>query len=404
MRRFTPFFTLIFAITLLTSLAGCDDTSSDAPLIRVATSVAPDAGFTTYQHQSGVFALRVPPNWVPNDLPDDSGIRVEFSNLEGDESIVRLTVYVVNTGAPMTREAFLQASTAYLPPTDFANYNWQPLTEPVDMADGSRRVIGVRDYPIIGPRVLNVFMQPNGRYFSVLEADVTDANPGTLDQLLAVVNTYQINTDIAIDQGEIAGGVTSVGNIGFASYYHWADDDGGFNITGLVVNNQNQPVEAVRLTGYLFDTRGNRLGEESIILAQDVLTPEETAPFRLRFEAGRPTSAVRYELHAAARLTGAVARNFYGEENFDVQHDAGYNDTGDLVVVGQLTNRGERLVNNPQVVVAVFDENGNVVATETQFTTKEQLLPTEIDGFEIVVYDIGGTPLRYELSVFGTAE
>lgn len=402
MQQLRTLFALLVAALLL--LSACDDSTAEEPLIRVATSAAPDTGFTTYRHHSGVFSLRVPPGWIPNDLPDESGIRVEFSTLEAEESVVRLTVYVVNTGAPMTREAFLQASTAYLPPTDFVNYNWQPLTAPVDMADGSRRVVGVREYPIIGPRVLNVFMQPNGRYFSVLEADVTDAAPAALDQLLAVVNTYQINPDIAIEQGEIAGGVTSIGNIGFMGYQHWSDDAGGFNITGLVVNNQDQPVEAVRLTAYLFDPRGNQLSEESIILTQDVLQPEERAPFRFRFEAGRPTSAVRYELHAAARLAGFAAQNFYGNDNFEVEHTADYNDSDDLVIRGQLINRGERLVKNPQVLVAVYDDNGNVVASETQFTTKEQLLPEEIDGFEIVIYDIGGTPLRYELSVFGTAE
>lgn len=405
MRQFTSFFTLILTILLL--LSACNDGTSGEPLIRVATSEAPDAGFTTYRHQSGVFSLRVPPDWVPNDLPDDSGIRVEFSNLENNQSIVRLTVYVVNTGAAMTREAFLQASSAYLPPTDFANYNWQPLQDPVDMADGSRRVVGVREYPILGSRVLNVFMQPNGRYFSVLEVDVTETDPATLEQLLSVVNTYQINTDVAIAPGEIAGGVTSIGNIGFEAYQHWQDADGGFNITGLVVNNQNIAVEAVRLTGYLFDTRGNRLGEESIILAKDVLEPEQRAPFRLRFEAGRPSSAVRYELHAAARVAGFTAQKFYAfeDESVDgVEDDATYNDTGDLVIRGQFINRSQLLIQNPQVLVAVYDENGNVVASESQFTNKAQLLPEEIDGFEIVIYDIGGTPLRYDLWVFGTAE
>lgn len=389
---------------LILLLMACSNTTAEEPLIQIATSQAPDSGFTNYRHQSGVFSLRVPPGWVPNDLPDDSGIRVEFSNLEDDESIVRLTVYIVNTGAPMTREAFLQASSAYLPPADFANYNWQQLQPPVDMADGSRRVVGVRDYPIIGSRVLNVFMQPNGRFFSVLEADVTEADLAMLDQLRAVVNTYQINTDVPVEQGEIVGGVTSIGNIGFESYQHWPDSDGGFNITGLVVNNQNNPVEAIRLTGFLFDARGNQLSEESVILSKDVLQPDERASFRLRFEGGRPNSAVRYELHAAARTAGFLAQDFYIFSDEDVDDLAEYTDTGNLIIRGQLINGGERLIQNPQVLVTVYDENGNVVASETQFTSKEQLLPQEVDGFEIVIFDIGGTALRYDLSVFGTAE
>src|SRR5690606_2122448 len=127
--------------------------------IQVATPNAPDAGFVTYQHQTGVFTIRIPPLWIPNELPDANGARVEFSTLEGQESIVRLSVYVINTGTALTREAFLQTTNNYLPPEDLASYEWQALEAPIDQADGSRRVVGVRYYPSIGSRALNIFLQ-----------------------------------------------------------------------------------------------------------------------------------------------------------------------------------------------------------------------------------------------------
>ena len=138
MKSIAIFTTLIFAFLLV----GCDTGGNNEPLIQVIPPSAPDAGFVDYRHPSGVFSIRIPPGWVYNDLPDDNGIRVEFSTLEGSESIVRLTVYIVNTGTALSREAFLQTSSAYAPPQDFANYNWHQLQDPIDQSDDSRRVVG----------------------------------------------------------------------------------------------------------------------------------------------------------------------------------------------------------------------------------------------------------------------
>ncbi|MBZ0319059.1 MAG: DUF3157 family protein [Anaerolineae bacterium] len=397
---------LLFIFSTL-GLSACQDNPDDnAPLVIVATSAAPDAGFYTYRHESGVFSIRIPPNWVADNLPDPNGVRVQFSNLEGTESVVRLTVYVVNTGTPMTREGFLNAAAAYQPPEDVANYGWQLIEDPIDQSDGSRRLVGVRTYPTIGPRAMNIFLQGNGSYFSALEADVTGADDPLINTLAAVVNTYRVNSSVALQIGEVTGVTSFTGVIGFDSYTAWSDSDGGFNITGRVVNNADYSVEAVRLTGYLFDSRSNRLSEKSSILTTDILAPGEGAPFRLRFDGGRPSTVVRYELHAAARASeDTVLRNFYGKNNFTVQsNDPFYNESGFLVVSGQLSNNGSRLVKLIKVVVSIFDDQNNVVATETVFIDKDQLLPGEAGSYEVVMYDVGGPAIRYELNVMGTAE
>lgn len=391
----------------LLGLSACqNNTDNSAPLVVVATSVAPDTGFYTYRHESGVFSIRVPPNWVADNLPEPNGLRVQFSNLEGTESVVRLTVYLVNTGAPMTREAFLTAATVYQPPADVANYGWQLVEDPIDQPDGSRRLVGVRNYPTIGPRAMNIFLQGNGSYFSALEADVTNATDTLMATLAAVVNTYRVNSSVALQIGEVTGVTSFTGVIGFDSYNAWSDGDGGFNITGRVVNNADYAVEAVRLSGYLFDSRSNQLSEKSTILTTDVLAPGEGAPFRLRFEGGRPSTVIRYELHAAARAAeDTTLRNFYDKNNFTVQsNDPFYNESGFLVVSGQLSNNGSRLVKLIKVVVSIFDEQNNIVSTETVFIDKDQLLPGEAGNYEVVMYDVGGPAMRYELNVMGTAE
>ena len=56
---------------------------------------------------------------------------------------------------------------------------------------------------------------------------------------------------------------------------------------------------------------------------------QESAPFRLRFDTGRPSTAVRYELHAAARAAEFALADFFGGDRFLIGEDqAFYNDNG----------------------------------------------------------------------------
>lgn len=396
-------------ITLLLSvfvLSACNTSGDGQPVILVATREGPDAGFVTYKHNTDVFSIRIPARWIVDELPDTQGVRVQFSVLEENQSVVRLTAYVVNTGSAMTREAFLTATEAYQPPADLSGFEWVLMDGPNDQADGSRRLSGIRQYPLSGARALNIFMQGNGSYFAVLEVDVTDAEPETLEDLAAVVNTFRLDTSVDLTVGEVVAATTSfTGDVGFDGFLHWVDGDGGFNITGRVVNLTATPLEAIRITGYLYDSRNNQLSEKSLILSTELLGVSTTAPFRLRFEGGRPSTAVRYELHAAARIADISRSQFYGSENFNVeQNPAVYNDNGNLVLSGQLINQGTQIVQNVKVVVGVLDESGNIVAAETVFIDKNQLQPGELGNYEVVIYDVGGAPVRYELSVLGIGQ
>ena len=396
-------FTLIILLLSAFILSACDTPNDGQPVILVATKQGPDAGFVTYQHNTGVFSIRVPATWVVDELPDAQGVRVQFSVLEETQSVVRLTVYIVNTGSPMTREAFLAASETYQPPDDLSGFEWVLMDGPSDQADGSRRLSGIRQYPLSGARALNIFMQGSGSYFAVLELDVTDASSETMQDLAAVVNTFRLDTNVNLNVGEVVAATTSfTGDVGFDSFVHWVDSDGGFNITGRVVNLTETPLEAIRITSYLYDSRNNQLSEKSLILTTELLNIASTAPFRLRFEGGRPSTAIRYELHAAARIADLSRSNFYGPENFNIeQNPAYYSDSGNLVLSGQLINQGTLIAQNVKVIVGVLDEANNIVAAETVFIDKNELRPGELGNYEVVVYDVGGAPVRYELTVMG---
>ena len=134
---------IAFPFIFLLVLAACTTGNGNGePLILVATPDAPDAGFQTFEHSSGVFSIRIPPDWIPDELPDDNGIRMQFTSVEGSERVVRLSLTVINTGQPMTAEAFIQAVNAYQPPSDVSAVPWIPTSDMAAMSDGSVRLTG----------------------------------------------------------------------------------------------------------------------------------------------------------------------------------------------------------------------------------------------------------------------
>lgn len=389
---------------LIIGLVACTNQSAE-PLVIIATPDAPDAGFLTYEHTSGVFSIRIPPNWIPDELPDDNGLRMQFTSVEGNDRVVRLSLTVVNTGQPLTPEAFIQAVNAYQPPNDVAEIPWEATSDPAAMQDGSVRLTGIRDYPTLGARAINIFLQGNGSYFSALEVDVTNIPQASLNVLMAVVNTYRVDTTAPLNTGQVTevGATVASGVVAFEDYFHWNDVDGGFNITGEVVNNAGIDLEAVRLTAYLFDENDNQLAERSDILATDVLAAGESASFRLRFDTGRPSTVARYELHAAARRAELVNNGFLDATSFLIGEDsADYNVNNNLSIRGVIQNNTSGLVGNVKVIATIYNEQGLVVGTEAIFLNRDSLIPQEAAPFEITFYHLGGNAFRYTLTAQGT--
>lgn len=399
---------LLISLVLLIVLAGCGSVGNELgdPVILDSTVPAPDAGFVTYTHPSGVFSMRMPASWKPEDLSKPGSVRVQFSVVEGDQDVVRLSVYVVNTGTPMSAEAFEQAANAYLPPEDIAAYEWHEI-ENSAQADHSRRIVGVRSYPMLGPRDLNIFLQRDGTFFSAMEVDVTGADAATLNTVRAVINTFKVDANATLDvstvqQAAVVGVTSYSGVVAFDGYYAWTDREGVFHITGQVLNTTRGPLEAIVLAGILYDNQDRRLDEQSDILAVDVLKPGEAAPFDLRFEGGKPPSTVRYELEVAGRNAEYAASTFYGSENFVVANAHADYDNNTLVVRGELANIGTRPAAAVRVIVAIWDDQGHVVAAQTVFISKDQLVPQEAATFEVPIYEMGGAAVNYTLTVAGT--
>ncbi len=390
MRRFARL------LILLLALSACEG----GPAVLIATPLPPDATFRTYRHPSGVFSLRLPSEWSVRDLSDSDAVRAEFS--APDAKGLPLSVYVRNSGMALSATALIEQIDLYLQSVHGGAYR---EISRAAQGDGSWRVVGVRQTGI-GERALNTFLQADGTFLSVIEADVTDLDEAELRTLRLVINTLRVDPSAALRIADLSRPpelpVAELGGLIFSGLHSWTARNGDFVVNGMVTNGVGAPLEAVRLTALLYDANDAVLAEQANALSADVLLPNASAPFSIRFRGGKPARAVRYEVRGVARHAEFTLQSYLGEEAFLRGNEiARYNANGFLTVSGDIVNQTQGAATLVKIIIAVLDDQGRVVATDSTFLNRPLLLPGEAARFEVVFPELGGGAIRYLISVEG---
>ncbi|MCC7451257.1 MAG: hypothetical protein IT324_27860 [Anaerolineae bacterium] len=388
-------------LILLLALAACDT----SPVVVVATPVPLDASFTTYHHPSGVFRLRLPPDWSVRDISQGNTVRVEFS--PPNNTGLPMSVYVINTGTPLDATTFLDAINRY---QAAINGNASVYTEVSRnaMGDGSWRLVGVRQTPL-GPRQLNTFLQADKAFLSAIEIDITGAADALLQTFRAIINTYRVDPTVVIGTNPISapegGAASAAGMLAFSGINTWASPQGVFIINGQITNQSGGPLEGIRVTAILYDAQNNALVEQSNVIGIEVLEDKAVAAFSVRFQNGRPSQAVRYELQAAARNAAYAIKTHLGNDSFLLGNDkAVYNAGGFLTVGGDVVNKTKGPAHFIKATVILYDDQQRVVGTDSAFLSKPDLLPGEAGHFEVTFYEVAGNAVRYVISIEGKTE
>src|SRR5579871_3517035 len=373
---------------LLLALAACDT----SPVVVVATPVPQDATFRTYRHPSGAFTLRLPPDWSVRDVSQNAAIRVEFS--PPDNTGLPLTVYMINTGNVLDAPNLLDAINKYQAAINGDSKVYSEVSRTAQ-GDGSWRLSGVRQ-TAIGPRSLNTFLQADKTFLSAIEVDVTGASDQRLQMLKAIVNTFRVDPTVVIGASSIqaqadVGVNTSSGVLVFGGLFAWTNQQGVFIINGQVTNNSGGPLEAIRITAILYDAQSNALVEQANVVPLEILDDQESAPFSIQFRSGKPSQAVRYELQAAGRNAEYALKTHLGADSFILGNDkATYTTGGYLSVGGDVVNKTKGPAHFVKATVTMFDDQQRVVATDSVFLAKPDLLPGESAHFDLTFFEIGG--------------
>jgi hypothetical protein len=312
-----------------------------------------------------------------------------------------LSVYIVNTGTPITSQSFGDVVGGYQSVFHAERYAMRDTSA---QADGSWRVTGTLHTEQGDVIPLNTFFQRDASFFSALEVEVDSSKVNLLRQLDVIIDTFRVDPEASVAQGRfenapavarapIPEGVTGV--IGFDNLYDWNDAEGGFRVNGQVFNRSGTPLEHVRVNAKLFDAEGVILAEQGDFVQYDVLPPGEGAPFSVRFDR-RPADAVRYELHAAARHGAESLQDLYAAPDLMIREDeAGFNEQGYLTITGTVANMGGQTAHFVKVIVTVFDDEGRVVSTDTTFIQEQALEAGASAPFRMVFFELGGPATRY---------
>ncbi len=129
---------------------------------------------------------------------------------------------------------------------------------------------------------------------------------------------------------------------------------------GTVYNPGSQPLTEVVVEAALLDGEGVLLAREATFTQLDVVRPNESVPFALRFE-NPPDEFAQYQVVAVAGVPmSPQARYYFDLETFDVRGNE--ESKNSYRIRGQLRNHGSSDVETIRLVVIVYDDEDQVLA------------------------------------------
>jgi hypothetical protein len=404
MRRTRPLALFLALAFVPLALAGCMPGDTPTP------GFVDPAGFATYVHPTGVFALSLPPDWVIGDRSDAFELDVAFSPPDAPDPLAQVTVISAQTLAQSRPETGDAAAGGIVNLDDLADLYLERVVEPsggtykeVDrelQGDGSLRIRYLIDSPG-GTSQHNDFLQVTGPYFVAMRTRLTD-DPARQRTLGLIVNTLRVDVNAGWASDPTGAAATGAQLVGFANLNHWADSSGGFVVVGQVINQADEPLEFIRINAGVYDAAGNLLAEQDDFVSSDMLLPGQLAPYSITFSDGLPPGAERYTLEASARYADVTTQTFYGPENFALSSEATFEANGVLVVRGQVRNEGNLNANLVKVIVTVFDEQRRVVATDTSLVEMPSLAVGDVSNFSVRFFELGGSPGSFVVTAQGT--
>jgi hypothetical protein len=380
---------------LLALLTGC----GGGAVIFAPTPLPPDISPMRYQHPGGAFGLVVPRTWAVYEQNTTTLATAAFSPPGSDHPA--LTVAVINLGRSLDTAEFgdlLNRYQTHIRP-DLARYSEQSRQA---MGDGSWRMAGLRALAGGDWQQVNTFIEQTGGFIGVIEA-VIPADADLLAELQGVINTFEINTEAELQSAElpvlVAASSVPLDVVRVAT---WTTPAGVFYITGEIVNYGGAPVVGLPVRAVLYSEEGLPVAD-----AQDVpmgygILPGEFAPFSLRFGQGQPAIARTYTLTLGdGDWQPPPAGVIHGGDVLRWEDESAFNEQGELVISGTVTNTGGQTVRSPRAVVTVFGPDQTVIAARFADLTVTALQPGTAAPFEIIVPELGDQPEEYIVTIQG---
>lgn len=384
----------IWIIVLLLMLAAC----GQGAVQFAPTPLPPNLSPVRYEHPSGAFSLILPQDWSVYSQNLTTLATTAFSPPNSDEPLV--LVAVVNLGRTIEAQdlggLMFDYQTKYRPDLEYyKEQDRQPLS------DGSWRLTGLRTAAGGQTQQINTFVQRAGSFLVVIEVIVpTDAN--RLAEVQSIINTFEANPDADLPVSDLSAlSSASASSLAIANVKAWSTSEGAFFITGEVVNHGLEPLSEVPVRAVLWSEEDVGLVEAVDMVMGYTLVPGGFAPFGLRF-GQRPPDSGYYTVEVGGENWVPVEPySVLTTETLTWTHDTQFNDAGDLLVTGTVTNTSSQTVRDALAVATILDETGLVIGAGFAPVQDDLLAPDESSDYTILLQDVGGTPTNYLVQIQG---
>ncbi|GEM_PF-2503313 len=192
----------------------------------------------------------------------------------------------------------------------------------------------------------------------------------------------------------------------FPDDIHFAPDNfGDIHLVGSVVNENDEPM-SVSLIGALYDENGNVLDAVTLDVPYDPLDPGATGTYDFDYW---------HVLNADPEIVDQVAAYSIQVDNYwtwsmdytlmpmDATIDDLSSDGYTIAIEGTVTNNGDTAVENVSVIVNLYDQDGNLVATGDTFMVDGLSIGDSTD-FSLYIYppdDVDSDSLTPEVIALG---
>jgi hypothetical protein len=171
------------------------------------------------------------------------------------------------------------------------------------------------------------------------------------------------------------------------------EKDGTTIVMGELVNEDTVP-GFVTVNAQLVGKNNEVLGEETAFDKMNhVVLPKEVTPFRIDFPGVKLSEVKTVRPTPQALLVAASADPVIGVLHQRVEKDQ----TGHLVLKGELVNQSGQTVNIPHVIATFYDNTGKVIWVSDGYVTNA-LLPNTPEPFQVAMRDDLGANVRYSVT------
>jgi hypothetical protein len=246
---------------------------------------------------------------------------------------------------------------------------------------------------------VNTFIQQTDFFIGVIEV-LLPSDAAQVAEFQSIINSFTINTDSPLQPAEASAlAFAAPASINVLHVSTWTTASGVFFITGEVGNYGTAWVDQVPVRAVLRSSDGLSVADAADTVMGYGIPPGGFAPFSLRFGGGQPALAADYQLFLGTEdWQPATDVSIADQETLKWSDDSSMSPDGRLTITGTVTNDGQANVYNLRAVVTVFDTAGNTIAAG--FTElASPLAPDASTDFQIVVPEMGGSPVNYIVNV-----